>query len=201
MGLLSGLFGGGGPSRQVIDLDKDTKGLINENIDKTLSRDTQSYRDEAMSGVPEAFQATQQTPQQVVAESAGFGSSPFMGDAIRGKYQQEANQDLNKFKMQSDLKASGERQHQLNRSFNFAMAAQNVQIQNMQRLAEANMQATMMRAQVIGDVLSAGGKLAGAYMANKQPSQQKPDYTGGWNTPQPRNPNDMMNNQNDTMVG
>lgn len=187
MGLLDGagnfigsLFGsGGGPSRQVADLDPTTKKII----DTVSERGMRPEGDIEKEGYGLAREAAAQVSEQ---KDIG-GYNPMMGDAIRMKYQEATKKDLAKLKLMSEMQSKQDKSQQMRSGWEMLMAKQNVATQNFARAAEARMQSEMLRAQVLSSVFQGAGRIAGAYYGSNNrglqignPMKLDSQYEGGF---------------------
>jgi hypothetical protein len=180
MGLLSGLgnfvgsiFGGssGAPSRQVTELDQTTKGLIDEYAARGQRPEEEITK--------EGYGLADEAAAQVSSPSNIGGYSPMMGDAIRMKYNEAAQRDMGKLKLQSEMQGRLDKAQQMRTGWEMFMAKQNIATQNFAKAAEAKMQSEALRAQVLSSIFGAAGTVAGIGLQKGWFKGNSMDH-GGW---------------------
>ena len=159
-----GIFGSRGrsPTRGIAGLDAGASGLIDKSTDRAdRSLDDYQAEQNQYNSSGESFAQTPQMVQQEQARSGGDG--PMMGQAIRSRYNQVANQDIQRLRYKNDMKARMTKSDDMKKTFHMQMARQNIMNGSLARLAEANLQAADARANILMQVLGAGGMAAGMY--------------------------------------
>lgn len=147
------------PTRNIVPLDPSTSGLIDDTVNH-LNVPLSQTQSEMQGPMLQNAESTFQNPFQSDAQHAASGNTPYMADAIKDKYFSMGHEDLNRIKTQADYQGMIAQGNRLKSAWQLAMAKNNVMIDNLQKQAEANIQAEQLRAQFLSSVFKTAGSAA-----------------------------------------
>jgi hypothetical protein len=162
--LLGGLFGGGGGGGSVkaerVEIDPETKRLIDEQAREGATKSAQDFAAESMKGVQQAPKDYSRQVEQT--EKSLGGAEPGIGKAIQSRYQNVAREGFNKLKNQALLQGHEQKSAKLQNAAAMNQAINNVNAENRKRQQEADAANSRARSSALGSILGIAGTIAGA---------------------------------------
>lgn len=174
--LVNGVLGGGdAPDRKNVDLNPKAKELIKAGVNRAM-RSPEEYAAERNAGVDNATQVIGPNENQLNQQAAQMGQDPAMLKAISNVYQGQAGQQIARLKSDNNLKSGLMKAESLKRMAHAAIAQQNVETQNFERLTDAYNQNEIARAQFVSSLFQVGRQ---AYIGSKMKVKSAPNFSMG----------------------
>jgi hypothetical protein len=196
--VLGSMFGGG-PDQQVTPLDSATKGLINENINRSINETPDDISKQILQGVEPNVSALGMGPEMTNREAVRTGQDPYMMSALSNKFRQNTAKDYQRFKSQTDAQSRLMKGQRMADASQMAFMKQQVQTNNFAMLSQAFQQNEMARAQVISSFIGLGTNAAMLGQLPQGSTKQTQSAINAFNSGQD-NLGSMFQGNNNTMM-
>ena len=178
-GLLGGLLGGGEqPMPKIAQMSPEQQKTFDsfnaDSIQKSAG-DIYKTNSEGMDkAIPDAFMGSEQENQKY-----GVPGGAGIGQAIQNKYSNLAGVHIGRMKDQLQMQSEMQRAQRLSQSHNLLYAKQQMDIQNAERLQNAQNAANSARSKAIGGLFQGAGMIAGAAIGGGVPGALIGGAAGG----------------------
>jgi hypothetical protein len=176
--MLGNLFGGNDePKREVVNLDQATSRMMEGKIaDANVGAGELARRDNA--GLDNIARNTMAQPTMAPATEYG------MNEAISRKYQNLAQDQIGKIKLNSELQSQMKRSNRQRNAAALVLGVERNKQQAQAQLFEAQQAMQSARNSVLSSLLGIGGMAAGMYASGQFSKPQGPSMTSSMQMPQ-----------------
>jgi len=167
------------PDKTIVPLDPNTTSLIDESVNR-MNVPLEQTQKEMQGSMMEQGESFLESPEEARSQFANMGESPYMGDAIKSIHKSQSRDSLQRIRDEADYQNRVDHAAKLKSSWQLTMAKRNIEIDNLAKQAEANIQAEALRAKFLSSVFQTAGRVTAiSVMGNKKNKQKFTDNNMG----------------------